>query len=94
MLRHWHAGNRTPNWQFPDPVLGNDAYRSLLSPKFNLDYLKTLKIQTLADEGMTNQWRIDPIQVPIGLVTRVRAKRFKETLNGLIQHIWAKEHSC
>ena len=46
------------------------------------------------DEGTTNKWSIDPIQVPIGPVTRRRAKRFKETLNGLIQHIWAEESSC
>ena len=45
------------------------------------------------DEGITNKWSVDPIQVPIGPVTRARAKRFKETLNVLIQHIWAKESS-
>ena len=27
----------------------------------------------------------DHIQVPVGLVTRVRAKKFKEALNGWIQ---------
>ena len=37
---------------------------------------------------------MDSIQVPIGPVTKVRPKRFKETLNGLIQHIWAEENSC
>ena len=32
----------------------------------------------------------DPIQVPIGPVTRARAKKFKEGLNGLIQEAWAQ----
>ena len=33
------------------------------------------------------------IQVPIGPFGRARAKRLKETFNGLIQHIWVEEHS-
>ena len=32
----------------------------------------------------------DPVQVPIGPVTRARAKKFKELLNGLIQEAWAQ----
>ena len=47
----------------------------------------------MGDEGTTNKWSVDPIQVPIGPVTRARAKRFKETLNLLIQGIWAEESS-
>ena len=31
----------------------------------------------------------DPLQVPFGPITRARAKRFKEVLNGLIQDTWA-----
>ena len=46
-----------------------------------------------SDEGTTNKRGMDPIQVPIGPVTRARAKRFKETLNELIQRFWAKESS-
>ena len=42
---------------------------------------------------ITRAWNADPVQVPIGPVTRARAKRFKESLNGLIQHIWAKDNS-
>ena len=42
----------------------------------------------------TRAWNADPVQVPIGSFTRARAKRFKESLNGLIQHIWAKDHLC
>ena len=36
---------------------------------------------------------MDPIQVPIGPITRARAKMFKRTLNVFIQRIWAEESS-
>ena len=32
-----------------------------------------------------------PIQVPMGPITRSRAKKLKAMLNGLIQAIWAQE---
>ena len=32
----------------------------------------------------------DPLEVPVGLVIRLRAKRFKEVFNGLLQDTWAK----
>jgi hypothetical protein len=32
----------------------------------------------------------DPLEVPVGPVTRLRAKRFKEAFNGLFQYMWAK----
>jgi len=32
----------------------------------------------------------DPLEVPIGPITRARAKKLKEALNGLIQNIWSK----
>ena len=32
----------------------------------------------------------DPLEVLVGPVTRLRAKRFKEALNGLFQDTWAK----
>ena len=48
----------------------------------------------VVDEGATDKWSIDPIQVPNGPITRARAKIFKETLNGLIQSIWVEESSC
>jgi hypothetical protein len=35
----------------------------------------------------------DLAQVPIGLVTRARAKNFKDVLNGLIQELWAQANS-
>ena len=33
----------------------------------------------------------DQLQIPIRPIIRVRAKRFKEVLNGLIQDMWAKQ---
>jgi hypothetical protein len=32
----------------------------------------------------------DPLEVPVGPVTRLRVKKFKETFNGLLQDTWAK----
>jgi hypothetical protein len=32
----------------------------------------------------------DPLEVLVGLVTRLRAKRFKKAFNGLFQDTWAK----
>lgn len=34
-----------------------------------------------------------PIQVPVGLVTRTRAKRFKEVLNNLVRRVLQQEDS-
>ena len=30
----------------------------------------------------------DPLEVPVGPVTRLRAKKFKEAFNGLLQDTW------
>ena len=38
------------------------------------------------DQGTVSK---DLVQVPIGLVTRAQAKKFKDVLNGLIQELWA-----
>ena len=32
----------------------------------------------------------DPLEVPVGPVTRLKAKKFKEAFNGLLQDTWAK----
>jgi hypothetical protein len=32
----------------------------------------------------------DPLEVLVGPVTRLRAKKFKEAFNGLLQDTWAK----
>ena len=44
------------------------------------------------DEDMAST-STNPIQVPIGPVTRSRAKQFKEALNGLVKEVWAQENS-
>ena len=35
----------------------------------------------------------EPIEVPVGPVTRARAKRFKEELNNLVQRVLQQEES-
>jgi hypothetical protein len=42
------------------------------------------------DQGTTSK---DLVQVLIGPVTRARAKKFKDVLNGLIQELWAQANS-
>ena len=45
-----------------------------------------------SDEGQSNTNRNhadDPLEVPIGPIIRVKAKKLKETLNGLVQNIWS-----
>ena len=43
---------------------------------------------TFVDENRKASTK-DPLQVPVGPITRARAKKFKEALNGLIQGLWA-----
>jgi hypothetical protein len=42
------------------------------------------------DQGTTSK---DLVQVPIEPVTRARAKKFKDVLNGLIQELWVQANS-
>jgi hypothetical protein len=45
------------------------------------------------DAGQPNTKRNhanDPLEVPIRPITRARAKKIKEALNGLVQNIWSK----
>jgi hypothetical protein len=42
------------------------------------------------DMASTRSWNADPIQVPIGPITRARAKQFQNALSGLIQRICAQ----
>jgi hypothetical protein len=42
------------------------------------------------DQGTASK---DLVQVPIEPVTRARAKKFKDVLNGLIQELWAQANS-
>jgi hypothetical protein len=45
------------------------------------------------DEDQSNTKRNyanDSLEVSIGSITRARAKKLKEALNGLVQNIWSK----
>ena len=53
-----------------------------------IDEIKDKTITSTRDEAYS-----DPIQVPAGPVTRARAKKFKEALNGLIQATWTQLNS-
>ena len=44
---------------------------------------------TDANKGADHKHEIDSLSLPSGPITRLRAKRFKEALNGLIHENWA-----
>ena len=44
-----------------------------------------------SDGDMTKEWSADPLEIPLGPMTRARAKRFKETLNALIRDAQMEE---
>ena len=68
-------------------------YRQLHARICYIIHLKTSHIHTanndeIEDKTITSMWDevyLDPIQVPIGPITRARAKKFKEAFNRLIQ---------
>ena len=72
-----------------------------LSPFDAGDDLRTSPFQEEGNDGdkaniSSNSWieaYSDPIRVSVGPVTRARAKKFKEALNGLIQATWAQVNS-
>ena len=54
------------------------------------------ELDEIEDKTITSAWDeiySDPIQIPVGPVTRPRAKKFKEVFNGLIQATWAQSNS-
>ena len=51
--------------------------------EFNLNYGK-FRFERLCDGSMAKEWSADLLKIPLGLMTRARAKRFKEALNVLI----------
>ena len=60
------------------------------SPK----YPKTHKISQNKNIPDENQQAFkDPLHVPVGPITRARSKKIKESLNGLIQEIWADSNT-
>ena len=64
-----------------------------LSPFDVGEDLRANPFQEEGNDGNQGALSKDPIQVPIGPVTRARAKKFKELLNGLIQEAWARANS-
>jgi hypothetical protein len=54
---------------------------------------RNLKLHFLLNDGDQGTTSKDLVQVPIGPVTRARAKKFKDVLNGLIQELWAQANS-
>ena len=68
---------------------------SLVCRQLVLSFLSMTQETWIADEDMvsTRAWNADPVQVPIGPVTRARAKRFKESLNGLIRKNTSRKES-
>jgi len=69
------------------------AWKACLGHVTNTNgFLKGLKPATIydGDQGTASK---DLVQVPIGPVTRARAKKFKDVLNRLIQELWAQANS-
>ena len=43
------------------------------------------------DGGMTKEWSVDPLEIPLGLMICFRARIFKETLNVLMRDVQVEE---
>ena len=52
--------------------------------EFNLNYGK-FRFGRLCDGSMAKEWSANPLEIPLGPMTRARAKRFKEALYVLIR---------
>ena len=48
----------------------------------------------LYDGGIARKWSADPLEIPLGPMTRAKAKRFKAILNVLIQDAQVEELMC
>ena len=64
-----------------------------LSPFEVGDDLRANPFQEEGNDGDQDTTSKDLVQVPTGLVTIARAKKFKDVLNGLIQELWAQANS-
>ena len=60
-----------------------------LSPFDVDDNLRTNPLQEGGNDVNMRAIPRDPLQVPVGPITRAEAKRFKKALNSLIQDTWA-----
>ena len=88
--------------------INNNAYKLDLPGKYDVsvtfnvtdlspfdvgDDLRANPFQEEGNDGDQGTASKDLVQVPIGPVTRARAKKFKDVLNGLIQELWAQTNS-
>jgi len=67
----------------------SDTFNVLNLTLFDVgDDLRSDPFEERRDDAM--QAPKDPLKVSVGLVTRLRAKRFKEAFNGVLQDTWTK----
>jgi hypothetical protein len=71
-------------WSFPSSTFNVID----LSPFDVGDDLRANPFQDEGNDGDQGTTSKDLVQVPIGPVTRARAKKFKDVLNGFIQELW------
>uniref|UniRef100_A0A2N9GYW5 Reverse transcriptase n=1 Tax=Fagus sylvatica TaxID=28930 RepID=A0A2N9GYW5_FAGSY len=74
----------------PESRLHYDVVTQRVVLSIYISYLAGMNKAFDGDQGTTSK---DLVQVPIGPVTRARAKKFKDVLNGLIQELWAQANS-
>ena len=88
-----HINDNAYKLYLPDEYNVSDTFNVTgLSPFDVGDDLRTNPFQDEGnDGGMTKKWSADPLEIPLGLMTRARAKRFKEALNVLIQDAQVEE---
>jgi hypothetical protein len=84
-------------------MINDNAYKMDLPGEYSISVtfnVANLSLFDVGDDSRSNpfeervddviQASKDPLEVLVGLVTRLRAKRFKEAFNGLLQDTWAK----
>jgi len=79
----------TGNWLAKPPLT---SYQSKIMQKTWIWKSNSI-ISYIINDGDQGTASKDLVQVPIGPVTRARAKKFKDVLNGLIQELWAQPNS-
>jgi hypothetical protein len=84
-------------------MINDNAYKVDLPSEYNVSVTFNVTDLSLFDVGDDSRLNLfeergddaiqalkDLLEVLVGLVTRFRAKRFKEAFNGLLQDTWAK----
>ena len=91
-MKHWYSGSQNPI------MVLKQACWILIFSKCNRSPYCFWKLiwsweDNLSDTDQPNTKRNhanDPLEMPIGPITRARAKKLKEALNGLVHNIWSK----